>query len=80
MFSLLSSSGISWVLQRVKAATQLHILLDHVPFKFNSMDWASLMSDLYAVIKASQHIPNIKALVRCSAPLAPLSAIRMTFQ
>lgn len=63
--------GMAWLLRRVDPATQLRISMINAPVADDSHDdtedWESLMSDLHAVIKASQHLPHMKALVCCSA-------------
>ncbi|CAL5219749.1 g1649 [Coccomyxa viridis] len=57
---------MAWLLRRVDPATQLRISMINAPVADDSHDdtedWESLMSDLHAVIKASQHLPHMKAL------------------
>ena len=71
--SRVSASGIAWTLQRAKDATKLRISIHTAPVLSYNLhereDWATILPEMQAVIKASKDLPKLQTLVCCLAPL-----------
>lgn len=62
-------SGIGWILRRAKDATRFTISIHTAPVLSYNLhereDWAMILPEIQAVIKASQSLPKLQALVCC---------------